>query len=382
MRTDFAQWTVRGAGLALGVGAIWLIGTLLAAAAQVLALTFIAVLLAAALQPLVDAVRTRLPVPRSAVILVVYALFFTLAAGFAILVVPAALAQAQAAVARFPAFLGGVEAWAETIRPSALGEAVSSLVAAARETLRMETPDAEAVVGVGLTLAEVIASVFAVLTLVFFWLVGHARFQRYGLAFVPLDRRVGVREAWNEVEDRLGRWLRGQLILMAAVGTACGVVYVLLGLPSPLLLALIAGLCEAIPIVGPIIGAVPALLFAATVSPEAALAVLAATVVIQLVEANVLVPVVMRNSIGLSPLIVTLALLVGGAAGGILGALVAVPIAAAVEVILARLQARKVPVVQEATAIAADAGDDDSEDDGKEDVEADVAGAVTVTASR
>jgi predicted PurR-regulated permease PerM len=84
------------------------------------------------------------------------------------------------------------------------------------------------------------------------------------------------------------------------------------------------------------------------------------TAVIQVVENNVLVPVVMRNSIGLSPLIVTFSLLVGGAAAGIPGALVAVPLAAAVEVVLGRLQDREVPVAQDADAIetAEDAADD------------------------
>ena len=120
------------------------------------------------------------------------------------------------------------------------------------------------------------------LAIVFFWLVGHARLQRYTLAFVPLDRRGGVRNAWNEVEGRLGRWFRGQLILMAhdrhhvrRSRTSSS------GVPSALLLGLIAALCEAIPLVGPIIGAVPAVLAAATVSPELALLVIAVTAVSQ-----------------------------------------------------------------------------------------------------
>ena len=149
----------------------------------------------------------------------------------------------------------------------------------------------------------------------------------------------------------MGRWLRGQLILMAVVGVLCGAAYLVLGVPSALLLGLIAGLAEAIPMVGPIIGAVPAVLFAATVSPELALAVLLVTAGVQVLENNVLVPVVMRNSIGLSPLIVTFSLLVGAAAGGILGALVAVPLVAAVEVVLGRLQDRRVPVAQDVAAI-------------------------------
>jgi predicted PurR-regulated permease PerM len=149
---------------------------------------------------------------------------------------------------------------------------------------------------------------------------------------------------------------------MGAIGVMCGVAYVVLGLPSALLIALIAALCEGIPMVGPLLGAIPAALAALTVSPELLVAVLIVTAIIQFVENNVLVPVVMRNSIGLSPLIVTVSLLVGAAAGGLLGALVAVPVAAAIEVILGRLQDREVPVAQDASAVeSADGANDELE---------------------
>ena len=185
----------------------------------------------------------------------------------------------------------------------------------------------------------------------FFWLVEHARWQRYILAYVPADRRAGARDAWNEIEGRLGLWVRGQLLLMGAMGLATGVAYSLLGLPVALLLALVAALAEAIPIVGPLLGAIPAVLVAATVSPELALIVAGVYVVLQLIEGSVLVPIVMRNTVGISPLLVLVSLLVGGAVAGILGALLAVPVAASIEIVLARFQARETPVAQDAAAI-------------------------------
>ena len=202
----------------------------------------------------------------------------------------------------------------------------------------------------GLTVAEVIISIVSVMAIVFFWLVEHARLQRYALAFVPASRRSGWREAWNEIETRLGQWVRGQLILMAAIGVATGIAYSLLGLPSALLLGLFAALVEAIPIVGPALGAVPAILVALTVSPELALIVTVVYVVLQFIEGNVLVPMVMKNTIGISPFVVIVALLIGAAAGGIIGAFLAVPVAAAIEVVLERLQAREVPVAHQPTS--------------------------------
>ena len=108
---------------------------------------------------------------------------------------------------------------------------------------------------------------------------------------------------------------------------------------------------EAIPIVGPLLGAIPAVLVAATVSPQLALVVAGVYIVLQLTEGSVLVPIVMRNSVGISPLLVLVSLLVGAAAGGFLGALLAVPIAASVEIVLSHVQARETPVAQDPASI-------------------------------
>lgn len=348
MRHLVVAWAARGAGLAIGAGAVLLLALLAAAALKVLALAFIAILLAAALEPMVGAIRARFHTPRSAAILLVYAGFFALVAAFSVLILPAAIGQAQATVTRLPGFLDQVEAWASDLRPEPAGRTVLSLVDAARDAIRPAvTPRPNEVVQAGLTLADVLGSMGAMLALVFFWLMGHARFQRYVLSFVAHERRAGVRDTWNEIEGRLGLWLRGQLIVMATVGLMAGVAYVVLGVPSALLLALIAALLEAVPMVGPILGAIPALLAAATVSPGLVVGVLIAATIVQLIENNILVPIIMRNTIGLSPFVVTITLLFGAAVGGIFGALLAVPIAAVLEVIGAHLQDRRVPVAQE-----------------------------------
>ena len=212
-------------------------------------------------------------------------------------------------------------------------------------------PDPDTVAEVGTAVAEGAVALVTLLTIVFFWLVEHARLQRYTLAFVSADRRAGARDAWNEIETRLGLWVRGQLILMGAIGIATGIAYTVLGLPGALLLALIAALTEAIPIVGPLFGAIPAVLVAATVSPELAVIVAIIYLVLQFLEGAVLVPMVMRSTVGISPLLIFVSLLVGGAVGGLVGAFLAVPIAASVEIVLSRLQARETPVAQDPASI-------------------------------
>jgi predicted PurR-regulated permease PerM len=313
----------------------------------VLLLVFVAVLLASALEPVVGTIRSRIGARRGLAILLVYATFFAVVVGLALVVLPAGINQFNDIVAGLPPLLASTREWAAGIEPRGLSTSITALLDAAEKAVAPAPPDPNEVVEVGLTVAEAVVSLATLLAIVFFWLLEHARLQRFVLAFLPADRRAGTREAWNEVENRLGSWVTGQLILMATIGIATGTACALLGVPSALLLGLIAALTEAIPIVGPFIGAIPAVLVAATVSPQLALVVAGVYLVIQFIEGNVLVPLVMRNTIGVSPFLVIVSLLIGAAAGGIVGALFGVPVAAAAVVILERLQARSVPVAQD-----------------------------------
>jgi predicted PurR-regulated permease PerM len=345
MRTETISWAVRGAGLAVGVGAVVLLAFLAGAARDILLLVFLAILLGAALEPLVGQIRGRIGIGRGLSILIVYATFLVAVVGVAVFLVPAALVQLGGAFERLPEFLDRVRAWSANLLPEALAAGVGALIDAVAAPFQPgQTPDPDGIVGVSLAVGHIAAALVTLLALVFFWLTERSRLQRYALAFVPEERRAGIRDAWNEVESRLGMWVRGQLALMATIGIATGIAYSVLGLPGALLLALIAAVTEVIPIVGPLIGAIPALLVATTISPETAILTLGLYLLIHAVEGNVLVPMVMRNTVGLSPFLVLVSLLIGGAAGGILGAIVAVPIVAGLTVILDRLQDRETPV--------------------------------------
>lgn len=362
MRAEAVSWVARGAGLAIGVGGVLLLTFLAVSTRDVLLLVFIAVLLGAALEPVVGAIRGRLGISRGPGILIVYATFLAIVVAISILVVPTALAQLSAALTRLPAFLEQVRAWTDTLRPEALAQGLGSLLDAVEAPFRPgPPPDAEAVIEVSMVVGQAAAAVVTLLALVFFWLTERPRLQRYALAFLPAERRAGIRDAWNEVESRLGLWVRGQLILMATIGVATGIAYTLIGLPAALLLALIAALMEVIPIVGPLLGAIPAFLIATTISTETAILTMGIYLLLQIIEGNVLVPIVMRNSVGLSPFLVLLSLLLGGTAGGVLGAIVAVPIVAGITVILERLQDRETPVPVDPAAVSEP--DDEAKDE-------------------
>jgi predicted PurR-regulated permease PerM len=352
VRAESLSWAARGAGLALGVGLVLVVAGLLAAARDVVILVFLAVLLGAALEPVVATIRARTGMRRGLGILVVYASFLILVVGIAVFIVPAALVQLSGALAKLPTFLEQVRASTANLRPQALADGIGSLLEAVQAPFKPgPPPPPEQILGASLLVGQAAAALITLLALVFFWLTERPRLQRYALAFAPQPRRAGLRDAWNEIETRLGHWMRGQLLLMATIGIGTGIAYSLIGLPAALLLALIAALTEIIPIVGTVIGAIPALLMATTISPQVVALTLVVYLILQLIEGNVLVPIIMRNSVGLSPFLVMLSLLVGASVGGVLGAAVSVPIVAGFTVILERLQDRETPVPIDPAAV-------------------------------
>lgn len=358
-RSEAVRWLIRGVGLAIGVGVVLAVVLIGAAAWRVLLLVFFAILLGSALDPLVGLLRSRMPIPRGTAILSVYIVFFGIVLVLAFVVLPGALTQASSLAEAMPAALERMREQASGIQPPALAASATALVEAGLRALKPGTdPRPDDVVAFGVTVADIVLSVVTVLALVYFWMTESPRLQRFALSFVPPERRAGTRDAWNDIEIRLGGWVRGQLTLMAVIAVATGLAYTVLGLPSALLLGLIAGLAEGIPMVGPAIGAVPALAVAAILRPDLLIPVVIAYLVIHAIEGNVLVPKVMRNAVGLSPFLVVVSLLIGGAVGGLIGALVAVPIVASLEVVLERMQDRDVPVAQDSATVVPDEDED------------------------
>lgn len=343
MRTDAYRWFVRGTALALGAALAVAIVYGLLLSAKVFVLLFIALLLASGLEPLIDRVRTNSPLGRGATLLLVYLGFFGAVIAVALLVIPSAVGQLVELAPRIAPMLADAREWASSVEPRFLSVSLVGLVDTLQRILVPTTSQGQGtdLIALGLTFAEIVISVISVLAMAYFWLTERARLQRFFLALLPADRHAGARTAWNDIELQLGAWVRGQLILMGSVGIATTIAYFLIGLEGPLLLGLIAALAEAIPLVGPALGAVPALIVAAlTGRVEIVLLVAIVYIIIQVIEGNVLVPLVMRNTIGIPPIIVFVSILVGATIAGVPGALIAVPLVAALLVVVERLQAR------------------------------------------
>lgn len=132
----------------------------------------------------------------------------------------------------------------------------------------------------------------------------------------------------TSMKTTFGRYLLGQLAIMIAVGTLSGIGVWLVGLPFPLLFGLWAGLTEIIPILGPALGAIPAVVVALAIEPILALWVILLFIVVQQVEGSLLSPLVFKGVVGLNPLLVIFAIIAGAEIAGILGIFLAVPILA------------------------------------------------------
>lgn len=143
-----------------------------------------------------------------------------------------------------------------------------------------------------------------------------------------------TRRIVRRIEDKLGAWLRGQLALSLIIGVLVYIVLFLFAIPYALPLAILAGILEIVPVIGPIISAIPAVLIAYLISPVLALMVGIAFFIIQQLENNFIVPQVMKKAVGLNPLIVILAVSIGGKLLGIAGALLAVPITVVIQILI------------------------------------------------
>ncbi len=200
----------------------------------------------------------------------------------------------------------------------------------------------DAAIGVVTGVGGALVSALSVLAITFYYLMEKTWLRRLIVYELPPDKRVRVSRIWDSVEGKVGDWLRGQLLLCLTIGVMATIGYGVLGIRFWPLLGLWAGLTEIIPILGPWLGGIPAFIIALTQGWEKAALVAAFVAGLQLLENVLLVPRVMRGAVGLSPMTVFLAILAGTQWLGVAGALLAIPFAAAVQVVLAEvLAARK-----------------------------------------
>jgi predicted PurR-regulated permease PerM len=155
------------------------------------------------------------------------------------------------------------------------------------------------------------------------------------------DQQAKVLTTVGLVNDKLGAWLQGQIILSVSIGVLTWIALMLLNFPFALPLAILAGILEIVPTLGPTLAAVPAVIVALTISPTMALVIVATYVLIQTLEGQLLVPQIMKRAVGLNPVAVILGVTIGATLMGIVGALLSIPFISFIIVIYKSMEEQK-----------------------------------------
>jgi predicted PurR-regulated permease PerM len=329
------------AGLALTVTLLWTAYLVRGA----LLLIYITALVAIGLSPVVTRLERRRirgtrPLPRWVAILEVYLLLIVVIVIVAVLVMPPLIEQARAFWAALPELLQRAQMW--LVERGVLGHTMSFPDAVQQATGGDGSDAVSAVLSAIFGFVGGVFGLFTILILAFYLLLDSRKLFKHFLALFPKSERERVEDASRRISSKVSAWLAGQLLLAAIIGTTAAIGLWLLGVPYFYVLALIAGLGEMIPVVGPILSAIPAVGVALTVSPSTALFVGIFFLVQQQVENHLLVPKIMERQVGVSAGIVIIALVIGGSLLGIVGAILAVPTAAILQVVVQELLAEAV----------------------------------------
>ena len=175
-----------------------------------------------------------------------------------------------------------------------------------------------------------------VLALAFYWTLDREILVRSLLLRLTPAWRDDVRDLIDQAESKVGAFLRGQAILSLVIGVAMTLTMWLIGMPSPLVLGIVAGIFEVVPLLGPFLGAILPLLLAITGAPDKIILVILAVVVIQELEGQLLVPRVMNAAVGVNPILTILMFTAFTSLLGMTGAILAVPIAAIFQIVINR----------------------------------------------
>lgn len=300
-----------------------------------------AIVIASAIEPAVQwCIRHRIPrIPAAVGIYVAIGLFF---AGFLVFFVPQLLNEAVNYLSTVPDTINVKDLWpsVQSFIPAS-GQSISlhDLALALRESLTGTTDSAfhTATVIFGGALSFLLTVIIS-----FYLSVQEDGVVNFLRIVTPVGKYEYVVGLWRRSRRKIGLWLQGQLILCFIIGVLVYLGLLILGLPHALLLASLAALFELIPVFGPIMSSIPAIITAfATGGITQLLFVVGLYIIIYQFESNLIYPLVVRKIVGISPIVVVLALFIGARLAGALGAILAVPLAAAIMEFIGDIERRK-----------------------------------------
>lgn len=307
---------------------------------------FTAIFLHVGMKPVVDALVKR-GIRRQLGVILVYLVLAVFVVGMIVVVAPMLAQQVGAFTEKLPDYyrsarnfllLSNIDFFPRLGRllpPSSDMESVQALIMQSTQGGAATEPAASAWSLIS-SAGRTVFYAMAIFAMAFYWTLDRERILYSLMLRLPQARRDDTRALIDELESKVGAFLRGQLFLCAVVGAISLAAYLLIGLPYALALGALAFIFEAVPLVGPLLAAIPAVLVAATIGPDKLAWVLLVVSVIQVAENNVLVPRIMDKAVGVNAIVSILAITAFSALFGILGALLAIPLAAMSQVLLNR----------------------------------------------
>jgi len=350
MVSESVLWRVTTRSVLFTIGTLltlYLLYMLRAVVVQLL----LAVIISAGITPIVDrlapaidpgtaSATRRRQAPRALVVVFIYALLIGLMVLLGVVIIPPAILQVEDLARSLPQYASRVQEWVEGL-PSRYPFLPAGVIDGLPDQLRGSVAQLSGVLTQALVVFQFFlgflggALNFIFILFLALYLTSDAdRIRRYFITFLPPDRRPQFALVTEHIGERLGGWVRGQITLSAIIGAITLVGLLLIGVPYAVLLSLVAALGEAVPMVGPIFSAVPAVIVAFFVSPFHGFLTLGLYVIVQQVENAVVVPKVMERAVSLHPLAVMMALLIGSELYGVTGAILSVPVAAAISVVI------------------------------------------------
>lgn len=301
---------------------------------DIILMVLVAIILASLISPLVDWLSNK-KIPRTVSVLLVYITLLSLVGFLGSLIIPPVADQLKQLAARIPSYIdrlsetfGGVQKLSDDYY----------IVTSSQEFLKSLGNQLAGLADNAFLLVVRILGGFVafitILALAFYLIVEKNGLKKFLISILPQKHEENVVRLVNEIQKKIGLWLRGQLVLMVFVGGLSLIGLLVLRIDYALTLALIFGIMEIIPIVGPILAAVPAIILAFAQSPALVPVIIFLYIIIQQIENSILVPKIMQKTVGLNPAVVLISILIGAKLLGIIGIIIAVPVATAVNVIL------------------------------------------------
>jgi predicted PurR-regulated permease PerM len=305
---------------------------------QVVFILFVAIVIGTVIRPVVAWMYQR-GLPRMVGVILVYILLLALFVGFLFLLFPLIAEQSRTIASAMPVyyqdFREGITSYPDPLIMQ-LGEFLPSVLPTLKPT-QQTGQDVIASAGQAFgyisSAVQFIFTAIVVLVLAFYWTLDGPRIIQSFLMLVSQDQRESIRDLILAMETKVGFFIAGQGFLCLVIGAMALVAYYLIGLPNALVLALIAGILEAVPMIGPLLGAIPAALVALSLGPDKLIWVIVATAIIQQLENSLLVPRVMSRAVGVNPFVTLLALFAFSSFFGVAGALMAIPMAAIIQLL-------------------------------------------------